>query len=73
MIKEGVQPLDSMRLVANYAAQAPCYICGADNTYDAELCRQCSAPMALSHQAASQKIRPCMLAAIGASGAGKTV
>ncbi|HJT32940.1 MAG TPA: hypothetical protein VJ783_12940 [Pirellulales bacterium] len=73
MIKEGVQPLDSLRLVANYAAQAPCYICGDDNTYDAELCRQCFAPMALTHQAASQKIRPRLLATIGASGVGKTV
>lgn len=72
MIKEGAMPMDSYRL-AQYAVQIPCYICGVDNTYDAELCRQCYAPMALAHQAASQKINPRMVATIGASSVGKTV
>ena len=64
--------LDSYRL-AQYAVQVPCYICGSGNTFDAELCRHCFAPMALAHQATTQKVRPQMLAAIGPSGAGKTV
>lgn len=64
--------LDSYRL-AQYTASIPCYICGDGNTYDAELCRTCSAPMALAHQANSQKVMPQMIAAIGPSGVGKTV
>lgn len=72
MIKEGLQPLDSLRIIQN-AVQAPCYICGEGNNYDAELCRECLAPMALAHQAATQKVLPRMVATIGASGAGKTV
>src|SRR5215218_1549907 len=65
-------PLESYRL-AEYANQLPCYICSRGNTYDAELCRHCFAPMALSHQANCQKIMPKMIAAIGSSGVGKTV
>src|SRR5437588_6582654 len=67
-----VQPLESYRL-AQYSVQVPCYVCGEGNTFDAELCRHCFAPMALAHQASSQKIRPQMFAVIGASGVGKTV
>src|SRR5487761_1788649 len=72
MIREGQQPLDSLRLIQQ-AHQMACYICGAGNTYDTELCRDCFAPMALAHQAASQKITPRMIAAVGGSAAGKTV
>lgn len=72
MSREVTLPLDSYRL-AQYSVQAPCYICGGGNTFDAELCRHCQAPMALAHQAATQKIHPQMIAAIGPSGAGKTV
>ncbi len=72
MIKEGSVQLDSYRL-AQYAVQVPCYICEGGNSFDAEFCRHCSAPMALAHQANSQKIAPRMIAAIGASGVGKTV
>jgi hypothetical protein len=64
--------MDSYRL-AEFASQIPCYICGEGNTYDAEMCHCCQAPMALAHQANAQKIRPRMVAAIGASGVGKTV
>jgi hypothetical protein len=64
--------LDSYRL-SQYAESAPCYICGGGNNFDAELCRHCQAPMALAHQASSQKILPKMIAAIGPSGSGKTV
>ena len=65
-------PMESYRL-AEYAAQIPCYICDEGNTYDAEMCHSCQAPMALAHQANAQRVRPRMLAAIGASGVGKTV
>ncbi len=72
MIRDTTIPLDSYRL-AQYAVQVPCYICEGGNTFDAELCRHCFAPMALAHQANSQKVRPQMIAAIGPSGVGKTV
>lgn len=72
MTRDSVIPLDSYRL-ARYAQQIPCYICGEGNTYDAELCRHCCAPMALAHQVNSQNIAPRMVAAIGPSGVGKTV
>jgi hypothetical protein len=69
---KAVLPMESFRL-AEFASQIPCYICGEGNTYDAEMCHCCQAPMALAHQANSQKIRPRMVATIGASGVGKTV
>ena len=72
MRANGMLELDSYRLAA-YTVPCPCYICGGGNNHDAELCRHCHAPMALAHQAASQKIHPRMIAAIGPSGAGKTV
>jgi len=72
MTKGVIVPLESYRLV-EYAVPVPCYICQSENTYDSEFCRNCSAPMALAHQANSEKIHPRMVAALGASGAGKTV
>ncbi len=67
-----IVPLDSYRL-AQYTAQVPCYVCDGPNTFDAELCRHCYAPMALTHQANTQHIQPQMVACIGSTGAGKTV
>jgi double-GTPase-like protein len=72
MRANGMLEMDSYRLAA-YTVPCPCYICGGGNNFDAELCRHCHAPMALAHQATSQKIHPRMVAAIGPSGAGKTV
>lgn len=72
MNKRGVLPMDSYRL-AQYAVQVPCYICQEGNNFDAELCRHCHAPMALAHQASTQKVRPHMIAVVGSAGAGKTV
>lgn len=72
MTRNTLLPLDSYRL-AQYAVQAPCYICGEGNTFDAEMCRHCHSPMALAHQANSQKVHPLMLSVIGSAGAGKTV
>jgi hypothetical protein len=72
MRASGMVEMDSFRLAA-YTVPCPCYICGGGNNFDAELCRHCHAPMALAHQATSQKIHPRMIAAIGPSGAGKTV
>lgn len=68
----GEQLLDSYRL-SQYVAQAPCYICAGGNNFDADLCRHCFAPMALAHQANTQKVHPRMLGVIGSAGAGKTV
>lgn len=72
MTKSMIQPLEAYRL-ARYAVPIPCYVCETDNTYDAEYCTHCGAPMALAHQAHSQGIRPRMVAVMGASGVGKTV
>jgi hypothetical protein len=72
MTRESTLVLDSIRL-AQYAVQVPCYICNNGNTFDAELCRHCFAPMALAHQVNTQNIAPRMLAAIGPSAVGKTV
>lgn len=72
MNKTIIQPLESYRL-AKYAVPTACYLCGSDNAFDAELCHFCQAPMALAHQAESQKTDPRMIAVVGASGAGKTV
>ncbi len=65
-------PLDSYRL-AHYSVQVPCYVCDGGNTYDAELCRHCFAPMALAHQSQAHKTRPSMVAVLGTTGSGKTV
>src|SRR5438067_7777725 len=72
MRANGILEMDSYRLSA-YTVPCPCYICGGGNNFDGELCRHCQAPMALAHQATAQKIHPRMIAAIGPSGAGKTV
>jgi hypothetical protein len=72
MTKATVQPLESTRLV-QYAEPIACYICDANNTYDAEYCHVCLAPMAIAHQAVVQNVHPKMVAVIGASGVGKTV
>lgn len=72
MIKPARQPLDSLRLLQN-SNLMPCYLCGSGNTYDMELCRDCFAPMALAHQAATQKVSPHLIAALGSGSAGKTV
>jgi hypothetical protein len=72
MTKATIVPMQSSRL-AQYVVPIPCYVCAAENTYDAEHCTHCGAPMALAHQANSQGIRPQMMACIGASGVGKTV
>jgi hypothetical protein len=72
MSNGGALDLDSYRL-AKYAVSVPCYICEHPNTFDAELCRSCFAPMALAHQARCPKVKPRMVATIGSSGVGKTV
>jgi len=72
MTKGVALEMDSFRL-ASYAVQVPCFVCGDRNGLDVELCRRCFAPMALAHQARSQKVEPAMIAALGSSGAGKTV
>ncbi len=72
MTKGVILPLESARLV-EYAMPIPCYICEGQNNFDAEYCRTCAAPMALAHQANSQKVSPRMIATMGSSGVGKTV
>jgi len=67
-----VLPMDSYRL-AQYAVQVPCFICESGNSFDAEVCRHCQAPMALAHQANFQKVPPRLIGTIGAADAGKTV
>lgn len=64
--------LDSYRL-AQYAQQVPCFICSGGNTFDAESCRHCFAPMDLTRQVQSTKQAPQLIGTLGASGVGKTV
>ena len=72
MTKNVIVPLESARLI-EYAVPIACYICDGQNNFDAEYCRYCQAPLALAHQANTQKVAPSMLACMGVSGAGKTV
>jgi hypothetical protein len=72
MTKGVIVPLESAHLI-EYAQPIACYVCEGQNNYSAEFCRLCSAPMALAHQAQTQKVRPRMAAVVGASGVGKTV
>jgi len=72
MTKGVIVPLESYRL-AQFSMPVICYICEGENRVDAEFCQTCGAPMALAHQASEQKIRPRMVAVLGASGVGKTV
>ena len=72
MSRGAVLPMQSYQLAA-YAMPLRCFICEADNVFDAEFCTYCSAPMSLARQAKSQKAPPQMIAVLGASGVGKTV
>ncbi len=72
MTANGSLVLDSYRL-AGYTDKLTCYVCDGPNTNNAQQCRHCFAPMALSHQALGQKIQPQMVAVLGGSGVGKTV
>jgi len=72
MSKTAILPLQSMRMM-ELAAPLACYICEADNAQEVEFCRHCGAPLALAQQAANQKLRPRMAAALGSNAAGKTV
>lgn len=73
MTKYQAIALDSYDL-AHYAVEVPCLVCDGGNNYDAERCRHCCAPLALTYQAdGKQKTAPKMLAMIGPAGCGKTV
>jgi hypothetical protein len=72
MSRDALLPLETERLFQQ-VEQVDCYLCGAENNFDVELCTHCSAPMALAHQARAQGVRPRMAAVLGSSGAGKTV
>ena len=50
-----------------------CYVCERDNLSETELCRHCSAPLALAQQAHGKENLPQLVAAMGSSGVGKTV
>ncbi|REJ68068.1 MAG: hypothetical protein DWQ31_09595 [Planctomycetota bacterium] len=65
-------PLESYQL-AKYAEPLVCFVCRFENSFDAETCRGCGAPTALTHQATSPKRAPQMIAVIGPPGCGKTV
>lgn len=71
-MRDTILELDSYRL-AQYSVPVSCFVCDGGNSFDAELCRHCQAPMALAHQVANQKCPPRMIATIGPSGVGKTV
>lgn len=67
-----IQPLESLHL-AKYSVQVRCIVCGGDNMYDADRCRHCGAPMAISTRAAdSRRELPHFVAALGGANSGKT-
>ena len=63
--------------MANTLAQrggyTECLICDTPNSANAVLCKECSAPMALVHEAYAQERAPSMVTILGDSNAGKTV
>ncbi len=62
-----------MSPTASPSTFTPCLICGTRNPDSATLCKQCSAPMALVHEALAQKREPRIVSVIGDSNVGKTV
>ncbi|MCA9240267.1 MAG: hypothetical protein KDA37_08710 [Planctomycetales bacterium] len=65
-------PLESY-LLAQRSAPVECMICGFENSSTAERCCRCSSPTAFSRDTADKKVKPHLLAVVGAPGAGKTV
>lgn len=55
------------------AGATNCFICRSENSADAALCGECSAPMALTHDTVDQGRKPCIISVIGESNVGKTV
>ncbi|HID77946.1 MAG TPA: hypothetical protein EYP56_18365 [Planctomycetaceae bacterium] len=72
MTKAVAVPLDSYKVI-EHAQPIACFICNEQNNVSAPFCRHCQAPLALAHQAATQKSPPRMVAVVGATGVGKTV
>lgn len=65
-------PLDSYDLM-HYTVDVPCFVCDGGNRHDAERCRHCYAPLALTYQTADKRAKkPQMLAVLGPRNAGKT-
>ena len=64
-------PLESY-LLAQQSAPIECLVCGEENCRSSARCHNCSAPMALAHQALAVKQPARLIAVLGASGAGKT-
>jgi hypothetical protein len=61
------------RTAANSTRYTSCLICEMTNAPDAILCKECSAPMALVHEAHAQQREPRMVSILGDSNVGKTV
>ena len=72
MSKLAEVPIETF-LLAQHASPIECLICEHENCRSTERCRHCSAPMALAHQSEKLKVRPKLIAVLGASGAGKSV
>ncbi len=73
MTRSVTVPLSSLQLAKQCALPLICYVCDRENLRDTELCRHCSAPLALTQQAQGKENVPQMIAAMGSSGVGKTV
>jgi hypothetical protein len=50
-----------------------CLICGTENSTDAAICNECSAPMAIVHDTLAQDRKPRIVSIVGESNVGKTV
>ncbi|MFV1963794.1 MAG: hypothetical protein ACC628_00090 [Pirellulaceae bacterium] len=72
MTKWGFQPIDTYERV-EYASQTSCCVCDGGNRFDAEFCRHCRAPLALTLQTDPKKSPPQLVAVVGPPRVGKTV
>jgi double-GTPase-like protein len=54
-------------------ATIPCVICGTENSMDAAICSECSAPMAIGHDLLAGDRNPQIVSIVGESNVGKTV
>lgn len=62
-----------MVTTATRDTHTPCLICGTRNASNVASCKDCSAPMALVHEAIAQKRAPQIVSILGDSNVGKSV
>jgi hypothetical protein len=71
-MKRGVATMESYDLISGNR-EVCCCICDKGNRFDAEFCRHCRAPLALSYQLDDRRRTMHLTAVLGPTSAGKTV